>query len=34
MRVKKVGILNENQLIGNNALKTINDYGLQPIYLE
>jgi hypothetical protein len=29
MRVKKVGILNENQLIGNNALKTINDYGLQ-----
>lgn len=29
MRVKKVGILDENQLIGNTALKTLNDYGLQ-----
>ena len=29
MRIKKVGILDENQLIGNNALKTLNDYGLQ-----
>ena len=29
MRVKKVGIFNENQLIGKTALKTLNDYGLK-----